>query len=108
MVKKKETPRLDEMTYLQRGVRVDDEFTAKPISKFGYKQDKDIWIEWKKREKELELKEPKCTCKLKDYKHGYHYMKCPYLNYWSDAWIKFADDFRNKRLSPTGLDLWMK
>jgi len=92
----------------QQSTRADDEITAKPIPMIGYKTGDDLWVEWTKREKELEDKEPKYTCKLKDYKHGYHYLKCPYLNYWANAWIKFADDFKNNTLSPTGLELWMK
>jgi hypothetical protein len=84
----------------KKSVRADDEITS------VIKQD--IWVEWHKREKELEDNEPKCICGLKDYKRGYHYMKCPYLNYWADVWIKFAKDFENNTLSPTGLELWMK
>jgi len=84
----------------KQSLRADDEVLSMNSQEF--------WKLWIQRERELEDNEPKCTCDLKDYKRGYHFMKCPYLKYWEDAFIKYAEDFRNKTVGRMGLDKWMK
>jgi hypothetical protein len=66
--------------------------------------DTEFWKEWKKYEKRLKSKAPRCTCGPTGEKRLSHFGRCPYLSWWNKVFTEFEKSWKK----PKTLEEWYK
>jgi len=73
----------------------------------------EFWISWEMKVKELRKNAPKCNCG-KDGKarsnpqNSYHYLFCPYMDYWDKHFTEHWNQVKQRKLLQTTMGVFLK
>lgn len=72
-----------------------------------------FWSSWEQKVKELKKHEPKCTCgkngkPRSNPNNSYHYLFCPFMNYWDFHFTKHWNAVSIRKLLQTTLGAFLK